>query len=538
MNNQPNLSRRRFLEAAACTAAYGGFSALNPQLSMMSTALAQTSITGYKAIVCLYMGGGCDSFNFLAPTNPARHDEYVIARGGLYTGNAQALAYPRTGGLLPPGSLAPLLDLDGVELGLNPGCAGLRDLYNQGRMVLIPNIAPLVEPATRATFNTRRRPPQLYSHSDQTALWDVGSSSNSRIPNGWGGMVAGRIGATSALTGLPPCISISGQARFLVGEQFDSGAPISPYRLSTSVSSPAVAIGNYNAVTTSNFENVRRQALNTLLSQTYPQAFSNEMGDIMDRSLILGSSLNSLIGTGGAYNAIPGGGVFPTSGVGPQLAQVVRMINASKNSTVVAANRQVFYVNVGGFDTHDNQVNSLANLLFNVSQSVSAFYRAMVAAGLHNDVLLFSASEFGRTINSNGNGTDHGWGGVQFIVGGGRGVNNAISGDLGGGPLLGRNPETASGSGVYGRYPRIVLNATDSAAIPDAEKGESFSRGQFIPTTSTEQSSATLARWMGVDNANIPAIFANVDRYDDFTPAQGNLMAYTGRYVPFIDGIS
>jgi len=173
-----------------------------------------------------------------------------------------------------------------------------------------------------------------------------------------------------------------------------------------------------------------------------------------------------------------------------------------------------------------------------VSASISAFYRALVAAGLHNDVLLFSASEFGRTINSNGNGTDHAWGGVQFVVGGGTGVNSAIAGDSGGGPLQGRNPQTESGSGMYGRYPRMVLNASDSAAIPDGEKGECFSRGQFLPTTSTEQVSASMARWMGLDDSNVSAIFANVDRYDDFSIAQGNLMAHTGRYVPFLQGIA
>jgi uncharacterized protein (DUF1501 family) len=537
MSKPMSTSRRRFLEAAACTAAYGGFSALNPQLSMLGTALAQTSITGYKALVCLYMDGGCDSFNLLMPTNPARHDEYITARGGLYTGNSAALAYPRVGGDQPAGSLAPILPLTGVEYGVNPNCTGLKELYDMGRLAFISNVAPLIEPVTRATFNTRRRPPQLYSHSDQTALWEIGPTNNSRVLKGWGGMLAGRIGAESALTGLPPTISLSGNSRFLVGEEFGSGVAITPYRLSTSNNSPAVTLGNYANNTSSNFQQERRRALDALLGETYPQVFSNETGDILERSMRLGTSVNTLIGTGGQYNAIPGGVTFPTNGVGPQLAQVVRMINASKNSTVIGANRQIFYVRVGGFDTHDGQVNNLANLLSGVSASVNAFYRALVAAGLHNDVMLFSASDFGRTINSNGNGTDHAWGGIQFIVGGGQGVNAAIAGDQGGGPLRGRNPETGTGSGMYGRYPRIVLNATDSAAVPDAEKGESFSRGQFLPTTSSEQVSATLARWMGLDDSNVPTLFTNIDRFDDFSVAQGNLMAYTGRYVPFLQGI-
>jgi len=158
-------------------------------------------------------------------------------------------------------------------------------------------------------------------------------------------------------------------------------------------------------------------------------------------------------------------------------------------------------------------------------------------------VLLFSASEFGRTINSNGNGTDHGWGGVQFVIGGGLGnLSGATLGglpvgnDTGGGSLLGRNGQAGTGLGLYGRYPRVVLNLSDSAAIPNHEKGECFSRGQFLPTMSSEQVGATLARWMGLDAANLPLVFPNVDRYDDFI-GNGNLMAYTDRTIPFLSGI-
>ncbi len=552
--NQTNRSRRQFLNAAAGTAAFGGFSALSPQLSMLGSALAQSGgVSGYKALVCLYMGGGSDSFNMLIPTNPARHDEYVSARGGLYTGNANALGIPRPGGALPTGSLPPALALNGVEYGLNPSMPELRDLYNQGRAAFVANVGPIVEPTTKATFNARRRPPQLYSHSDQTVLWDLANSTSSNLPNGWGGMLAGTLNARSSLPGLPPCISISGQTRFLVGK-YSNNLVINPFRLSTSAATPAGSISNYSATDTNNFQSARRAALDEMLALTYPHVFSNEMADITERSLSVGTSVNALIGTGGAFNAIPGGVVFPNTDLGNQLAQVARMINASKNSSLIAANRQVFYVNSGGsfgWDSHNGQMPSNLltaghqGLLQNVSACVAAFYRAMVAMNLHNEVMLFSTSEFGRTINSNGEGTDHGWGGVQFVMGGGRGVPTGQIGglpvgsnDQGNGPLLAYNPQTSTGSGIYGRFPRIINNASDSAAVPNAEKGESFSRGQFIPTTSSEQYAATLARWMGLSDADAPTLFPNLDRYDDFTVVQGNLRAYTGRYVPFINGVS
>lgn len=570
MSRNIRTSRRSFLEAAACTAACGGLSSLSPQLSMLGTALAQSNVSGYRALVCLYQGGGSDSFNMLIPIQPDRHREYLISRGGseanpdagIFTGNAASLGIPRPGGSTPAGSLPPALALNGTAHGVNPACPEMRDLFNQGRLVFMANVGPLVEPVTRASFNSRLRPPQLYSHSDQTQVWDIGNSANSTSRLGWGGLTAGLIGAQNSIPGLPPCITIAGQSRFLVGRTTGSvPQAIVPYRLSTSSSSPAPVLNNYNAAQAGNLENIRRANLEALLGATYPRAFSQEYADLSERALDLSSAVNSRIGTGGAFNTLPNG-AFPNTSLGNQLAQVFRMINASRApGGGINANRQIFYVNTGGYDTHDGQFagrnggppnapngaglwGGQQGLLQDVSQSIAAFYRALVAINAHNDVLLFSASEFGRTINSNGNGTDHGWGGVQFIVGGGQGTptgpingNPIGANDVGGGPLLGRNAQASTGNGLYGRYPRVVLNAQDSAAIPDAEKGECFSRGQFLPTMSTEQVSATLARWMGLDNVNVPVVFPNVDRYNDYAGV-ANLMAHQTRTVPFLNGIT
>jgi hypothetical protein len=310
-----STSRRDFLCQSAASAAGAVAMGVLPQFGMLNSALAQSTVSGYKALVCLYMSGGNDSFNMLIPTNPARHAEYVTARGGIFTGNAAALGIPRIGGLTPAGSLPAALPLAGVEFGLNPACTGMQNLYNQGRLAFISNVAPLVEPVTRATIDTRRLPPQLYSHTDQTLLWNIGNSASSTSTEGWGGLVAGRINATSSLAGLPPSISVAGQPRFLVGNRPSTGAPIKPYNISTSSSKPAPTPNGLSATSTANFESLRRQTVNQLLAAASPNALTNEYGDILERSYLVGASINALIGTGGIYNPLPAGMVFPVKTV-------------------------------------------------------------------------------------------------------------------------------------------------------------------------------------------------------------------------------
>lgn len=555
MTKPINKTRRAMLKAASATAVCGGAGTFFPQMNLLGSALAQSGgLPGYRAIVCLYLSGGSDSFNMLIPTSAARHDEYIAARGGIFIGTPTALAIPRVGGATPGGSLPAALNIDGAPFGFNPACPELRDLYNMGRLVVLPNIGPLVEPITKSTFGSRAKPPQLYSHNDQTELWNIGTGSTTATRFGWGGQLAGRINASSQLGGLSPCISIAGQSRLLVGAD-SLGRPINAFRMSTSGTTPASTLNNYgqfNPATgqftfnAANFEQQRRETYEALVADSMAQQglFGRENAQIIDRSLDLANTINTAIAQNGQ---IPAGITFPNTDIGNQLAQVFRMLRVSRPGGSINANRQIFYVSTGGYDTHDGQIpNNQVNqghqgLLQRVSQAVNAFYRALAAIGAHNDVMLMSFSEFGRTINSNGNGTDHGWGSVQFVVGGGQGNVStgtvSIAGDSGGGPLLGRNRAASSGNGVYGRYPRVVLNQSDNAGIPNDEKGECFSRGQFLPTMATDQMSATLSRWMGLDNANLPLVFPNIDNFTRSAGTQNNLMAYTGRTIPFIAGI-
>lgn len=506
--------RRDFLRAGAGLVACGGAHALFPQLGLIPSALAAAA-PGYKALVCLYLDGGNDAFNLLMPGDATAHAKYVTSRNGIYNplaGNGGGLGLPHWSGTgFVPAQTPPMaINIAGGQYGVNPFCPELAQLYGEGRLAFLANVGPLVEPTTVAAFNSRRRPPQLYSHNDQTNLWHIGSGSSVATTGGWGGRVAGRVALPPGQTaGLPPTITLSGQTRYLNGID-SNNVPLFSFSLSTSSTSPATSLTSYrNQSSPTNpaanqFEGARRAALLELLNAASPQAFTGEYGSIVDRSLQLADFvINPAIVAIPAADPVNGGGgtgfVWPTGSLADQLRQVAKMIRVSTNPALpqpINANRQVFFVRIGGFDTHDGQITSLLAtgqqlLLERISQATNAFYRAMVAIGRGSDVTLFSTSEFGRTINSNGNGSDHAWGSVHFAIGG-----------------------AVNGGQVFGRYPNIVLNNSLGGSVSDnATMGECFSRGQFIPTTAVDQFAATLAQWMGVANADLPTIFPNLDNF-------------------------
>jgi uncharacterized protein (DUF1501 family) len=571
MSRIHTTKRRDFLKGACGLVAAGGASSFVPQLSMLGTALAQGTFTNYRALVCLYLDGGNDSWNFLIPSTTARHNEYVTARGGLYQGNAASLAVPVAGGggaflpnAIPLNGAGNRVQQDGGSVGvsgantyaLNPfvaatpgnaGTAGLHRVYNRAdaatqRMAFIANVGPLVEPVRKTGFNSFRRPPQLYSHNDQTNLWQIGGGSNSSDPNGWGGRMAGLLLGTSPGSGLSPCISISGQTRFLVGSYTD-GAAVIPYRLSTSGTNPATSLNNYSATDTASAGSARRETMRALMDATYPQAFSQEYGLIVDRSLDLADTINAQIAglsnpappAGSARanfnnivngNAVAGiGPGIPNTNIGNQLRQVARMIAVSRfGQGTIQATRQVYFVRTGGYDTHDGQITSLTaanghhGLLQQISQALAGFDAAMRALdviypGVHNEVLTMSMSEFARTINSNGNGTDHAWGAVQLMMGG------AVQGNGNQGQII-------------GPYPRQILGLTqnDSALLPLEERGECFNRGEFLPRIAVDQIGATVARWMGVSDANLPLLFPNIDNFANASATSP--IAFRSRVIP------
>lgn len=475
-------NRREFLRTLGITLASGSAAALLPQLGMIGSAAAQSAggtVSGYRALVCVYLAGGNDAWNLLMPYDQARYDVYAASRSGVYdpATNPGGLAYSRA-------ALSGFRITDsatGGQYALNPGNVNntegtgqLRTLYNAGKLAFISNVGTLVRPITKAEYsNAANRPPQLYSHNDQENLWHLARTSASSA--GWGGLVADRVAQANANQNLSAAISLAGSNRFSVGDS------TFPYQMASSGLTGIANIYNSPSSTGGTRGAIRGDALNQLLAASYSQPLTGEYARTFkngrDLYSLLNDGLNSAAGTVGVS--------FPSENLANQLRMVARMIKLSRTvGSGIEHQRQVYFVRLGGFDLHDGLMSTGNSghgaLLQRVSQAMGSFWTALEEIGATNEVTTFTMSEFARTLNSNGNGSDHAWGGVQMVMGG-----------------------AVNGGRLYGEFPDQTLNGPIS-----------FSRGQTIPSTSVEQMAATLARWMGVTSSTqLNTIFPNLGNF-------------------------
>lgn len=475
-------NRREFLRGLGLTLASGTAAALLPQLGLIPAAAAQTTggtVPGYRALVCVYFAGGNDSWNMLMPYDEARHAVYTTSRSGVYdaTTNPGGLAYSRAqlaAHQITDSATGQLYAVNPGNVNNTEGMGLLRTLYGAGRLAFLSNVGTLVRPITKTEYNTAaNRPPQLYSHNDQENLWQLARTSSS--PLGWGGQVADRVAGSNLNQDLSACISIAGSNRFTIGQS------TFPYQMGSGGLTAIANVYNSAASTGGTHGNTRGGALNQLLAASYGSPFANEYAKTFkngrDLYTILNDALNSTNGTISA--------TFPNESLANQLRMVARMIKLSRSTAVgVQHQRQVYYVRVGGFDLHDGLMATNAGgqgaLLQRVSRALGAFWTALEEIGAQNEVTAFTMSEFARTLNTNGNGSDHAWGGVQMVMGG-----------------------AVNGGRLYGAFPDQTLNGPIS-----------FSRGQTIPSTSVDQMAATLARWMGVTStADLNTIFPNLSSF-------------------------
>jgi len=507
-------SRREFLRNMACVACSGGAAAMIPQLRMMGTAMASTSsLTGYKALVCIYLQGGNDSWNLVVPWDSngstGRFDVYAAARNGVY--NAQT----NNGGLgltrPAAGNAQIVTDGNDANAGTNkyfmhPNLTNLASYFKANKLAFAVNVGTLVQPMNMNDYKlaTFPKPPQLFSHADQTNLWNQGNTDGNSA-HGWGGLCADDLQAQGANTKPNPqlslCISIAGANRFEIGKVVNN-----PYQLSTGGLANLSAMCNQTPCGTGN-NSVRDQALNELLGATYEGDFAGEYGKVFGGARALFSELKPNLGVS-PYNVTT---TFPTTSLGRQLQRVAEVIKLSKAKNY--ATRQVFFVQIGGFDLHAGMMsnndgngttapgnaNDHAGLLYQLDQAVGAFWSEMGVQGLQNNVTAFTATEFSRTLQSNGAGSDHAWGGVQF----------ALGGAVNGGKLYTKG-STTNGRGVDGAYPNLAY-AKMANANPNA-----FSRGQLIPGLSVDQYAATFAKWMDVrptGATGISSIFPNLANF-------------------------
>jgi uncharacterized protein (DUF1501 family) len=478
------LTRREFIRRAACAAV--GTAAMTSairDLRFMNAAVAQTNITDYKALVCIFLQGGNDSNNLIIPTMQSQYNNYAAIR-------TPVLAIPQSA-ILPVTSLDP----DGNTYGLHPSCPELQTLFGEGKLAFLFNTGTLVYPITRQQYlsGSGTTPPQLFSHADQQTQWQT-SVPDQPPTTGWGGRCADLLNAVQPDAPISLMVTLAG------ANTFEIGNIVSQYSVSTSGAVSLTLPGTPSGGANTN----RLPALMKILGLPYTNLQSQAYAGVAEQAINVGSVLNNAIGgTASAdywTNPFPtkitppeGGGSF-TSSLSPQLQMVARLIAAG--STPVAnggfgMKRQIFFCQIGGYDLHTGQTNYSANdpnnvligahtnLLAELSQSMLAFQRAMEQLGLSDQVTSFTASDFGRTFPSNGQGSDHGWGSHHLILGG-----------------------AVNGQRTYGQFPVLTVNGPNDT-----------STGRWIPTTAIDQYFATVATWFGVDNSNLSTVFPNIGRF-------------------------
>ena len=485
----PNLqSRRSFFRQAAC-AAVGTLSIATTlrDLRFINTAAAQGTFTDYKALVCIFLSGGNDSNNLIIPVG----SEY-----GNYAAVRQNLALPEAA-VLP---IAPIIG-DGHTYGMHPTMPEIKTLFDEGKAAMLFNVGPLVHPLTRAQYSSGSvpKPPQLFSHSDQVTHWQT-SLPDQPPKSGWGGRIADLLHPQQyALVGGVPtansakialCTSIAGANTFEVGNTY------AQYHVSTS-----------GAVVLSGVTGGRLQAMKDILALTDPNLQRTAYAGVSKNAIDTGDLLNAAIARTGTAPLAPIVPLvwtvpFPNTSLGNQLKMIARLIEAGRrpssgySSTVgpgLDMSRQIFFASVGGYDTHTSQIGNNAaptdstvgahtNLLNEVSEAIFAFQRAMEQIGAGNEVTSFTASDFGRTFKTNGQGSDHAWGSHHMVIGG-----------------------AVKGKQTYGTFPVLQVSGPD--AVPTSTEG------RWIPTTAVDQYSATLAKWFGVGTSDMSTVFPNIGHF-------------------------
>ena len=457
MNNKPtmNASRRAFLQRASTLSIAGVATPWALNLAALSEASAANA-TDYTATVCIFLYGGNDYGNTLIPYDTSGYNAYFNLRPNL--GYAQNLL---TGTAL--NALNTPVDSAGFshQYALAPELAPLMPIFNAGQMAVILNVGTLVQPTSKLQYTNKSvpLPPKLFSHNDQQSVWQ--SSSAEGAKSGWGGKMGDLFQASNANSTFT-CINVSGNAVYL------SGNTAVQYQISTSGSVPL------NGLKSPLFGSAAcSTALQNLVTQTRTNLLENEYNRINTRAINANQILAGALASAPALKT-----VFPTqNNLGDQLKMVARMISIAATT---GAKRQVFFVSMNGFDTHDGLVTIHPKLMTGLADAMSAFYNATVELGVANNVTSFTASDFGRTLSGNNDGSDHGWGSMHFVMGG-----------------------AVNGQRFYGTPPIIANNGPDDVG-----------QGRLLPTTSVDQYAATLGKWLGVSDSDLLTLLPNLANYN------------------------
>jgi len=455
------MNRRQALKHMLCASASSAlFTALAGKLSLAQAATRSSRrLLGddYRALVCVFQYGGNDALNMLVPRDAAGYATYSTSRSGLALPQANLLQLSPS---VPPSG--------GGSYGLHPGMQGLQSLFNTGKAAILANVGPLQYPITKAQYQAGSVPvpAQLFSHSDQQVQWQ-NSVPDKPSTTGWGGRLADLVNAFNSNNEISMSISLAGKNYFQVGRV------VNQYSVGTG---GAVTLSGSTATSGADF--ARFQTQKDLFGQAQSALFEAAFAGISRSAITDAELLNAVLS-----RSTPIATAFPNTTAGNQLRMAARLIAAAPN---LGLKRQVFFVQLGGWDTHAAQLlntapttGAHAGLLAQVSQAVDAFYKATVELGAAEQVTLFTTSDFGRTYRSNGDGSDHGWGNHQFIVGG-----------------------AVKGGDIYGRMPVLTVGGPDDTT-----------QGRWIPTTSVDEFAATLATWFGVSPTDLSTVLPNIGRF-------------------------
>ena len=417
--------------------------------------------SNYRALVCVFLDGGNDGNNSIIPNYDEGYNLYAAAR------QQQGLAISRN-------SLLPITppSMSGQVYGLHPALSPLHTLWNAGKMAVVCNVGCLVQPLTRATYQSGApRPYQLFSHPDQAEQFRTAISSY-KSTTGWGGRLADRTATLNTNPAIPMITSISGASIFT------NGANTKPLIVSAAPT-PLNQVLTLNGFGTAADEFARRTAMNNARQHDLNYTLVQQASVITQQAVNVSQQLSedpTLTVT------------FPSTNMGNQLRQVAKLI---KLRTLLNMNRQIFFVQLGGFDHHSSQLGSHNSLLTQVANAIKAFYDEMAAQGVGSQVTTFTMSDFNRTLGPAGSGSsvgsDHGWGGPYFVIG-----------------------DAVAGGNFYGR---ATSNGTFIPTLASGSSDDADTRGRFIPTVSVEQYAATLARWYGLAEADIPLVFPNITNF-------------------------
>jgi uncharacterized protein (DUF1501 family) len=439
------LNRRDFLKTSGAAALF----AATPGLAYSQVVGGYGPFADYKALVCVFLFGGNDSYNMLVPNTTAEYNAYAASRQNLALLQSDLLP-------ITPASSA------GPDFGLHPAMAGVQQLFQDGNAAFVTNVGPLIEPTTRDQYFNKSvaLPPQLFSHNDQQDQW---ASLRGNVPSktGWAGRMADLIRSGVAEQQMATNASLFGTNLFQSADE-----------------TVAYVMGQNGPIQFEGFSTTpgdilyeQRQAFLRIVDAPHDSIYERGFADVQRRAIDAADTVSAAID-----NVPPLTTVFPQSQLGNQLMTVARLIAARGD---LGMQRQVFFVATGGFDSHDDQNQNQPGLLGGISDAIAAFHDATVELGIQDSVTTFTQSDFGRTLTSNGDGTDHAWGGNQLVVGG-----------------------AVNGGDLYGSFPLLEIGGP-----------EDVGGGRMIPSTSADQYAATLARWFGILDADLDVVAPHIANF-------------------------